>query len=72
MSAKARQTPALIVWGERDHPENGAPQSEAFTTSQKAVIRGAGHACYLDSPDVFHEAVLSWLDVQDLLRAKGR
>ena len=28
------------------------------------VIRGAGHACYLDAPAIFHKKLLHWLDEQ--------
>ena len=63
-SAPARAVPALIVWGERDHPEQEAvgQQMAAFTRSEKLVIRGAGHACYLDAPAVFNVRLLAWLE----------
>ena len=63
-NAAARAVPALIVWGERDHPEQEAvgQQMAAFTRSEKLVIRGAGHACYLDAPAVFNVRLLAWLE----------
>ena len=29
--------------------------------SRKLVIPGAGHACYVDAPEVFHTALLEFL-----------
>jgi len=64
LSAEGRRLPALVVWGQKDDPESeaAAAQVAAFEHSDKFVVRGAGHACYVDAPVVFHKALLRWLE----------
>jgi abhydrolase domain-containing protein 14 len=73
VNAAARAVPALIVWGEKDHPEQEVvgQQMEAFTRSEQFVMRGAGHACYVDAPAVFHVRLLSWLESLDTDTRRG-
>ncbi|XP_009985752.1 PREDICTED: alpha/beta hydrolase domain-containing protein 14A [Tauraco erythrolophus] len=43
------QTPTLILYGDRD------------ARQRVAVVPDAGHACYLDKPEDFHQALLGFL-----------
>ncbi|XP_066182888.1 protein ABHD14A-like [Sylvia atricapilla] len=57
------QTPTLIVYGDRD--TGLAPQAlqnlQHLPEHRVAVLPGAGHACYLDKPEAFHQALLGFL-----------
>lgn len=57
------QTPTLIVYGDRD--TGLAPQAlqnlQHLPEHRVAVLRGAGHACYLDKPEDFHQALMDFL-----------
>jgi abhydrolase domain-containing protein 14 len=48
--------PVLGVWGERDNispPENAKMLAGHVKNAETHVIKGAGHACYLDKPEEF-------------------
>ncbi len=56
--------PVLIVWGENDTliPLQQADQlAGAIAGSEKLVIRGAGHAAYMEKTQEFHTALLQFL-----------
>ncbi|XP_063267352.1 protein ABHD14A [Prinia subflava] len=57
------QTPTLILYGDRD--TGLAPQAlqnlQHLPEHRVAVLPGAGHACYLDKPEAFHQALLGFL-----------
>jgi abhydrolase domain-containing protein 14 len=56
--------PALIIWGERDQliPAKVATKlAVGFKTAEVVILPNAGHAAYLDEPDLFHEALLQFL-----------
>lgn len=56
--------PVLCVWGSEDRvvPQPLADQLvEAVPGARKMVLPGARHACYMDDPDGFHAALLSFL-----------
>ncbi|XP_058700967.1 protein ABHD14A [Poecile atricapillus] len=57
------QTPTLILYGDRD--TRLAPQAlqnlQHLPEHRVAVLPGAGHACYLDKPEDFHQALLDFL-----------
>ncbi|NWI46282.1 ABHEA protein, partial [Picathartes gymnocephalus] len=57
------QTPTLILYGDRD--TGLAPQAlqnlQHIPGHRVAVLHGAGHACYLDKPEDFHQALLGFL-----------
>uniref|UniRef100_A0A452IRW7 Protein ABHD14A n=1 Tax=Gopherus agassizii TaxID=38772 RepID=A0A452IRW7_9SAUR len=57
------QTPTLIVYGERDTGLGAQSlQSLQQLPKHKAVaLPDAGHACYLEKPHEFHEALLAFL-----------
>ncbi|NWR48998.1 ABHEA protein, partial [Regulus satrapa] len=57
------QTPTLILYGDRD--TGLAPQAlqnlQHLPEHRGTVLLGAGHACYLDKPKEFHQALLGFL-----------
>ncbi|NXR28059.1 ABHEA protein, partial [Cinclus mexicanus] len=57
------QTPTLILYGDRD--TRLAPQAlqnlQHLPEHRVVVLSGAGHACYLDKPEDFHQALLGFL-----------
>ena len=58
------ELPTLIVWGEKDtvFPSKQADLLQrSIPNSEKLVLEGAGHACYLDKPEQFHIAILEFL-----------
>ncbi|TFK00840.1 Transcription factor E2F6 [Platysternon megacephalum] len=57
------QTPTLIIYGERDTGLGAQSlQSLQQLPKHKAVaLPDAGHACYLEKPREFHEALLAFL-----------
>lgn len=57
-------SPVLLVVGERDTKFRGEAErlAAALGDARIAVVRGAGHACHLEQPDLFVELVRGWLD----------
>ncbi|NXU34356.1 ABHEA protein, partial [Drymodes brunneopygia] len=57
------QTPTLIVYGDRDTglAAQALQNFQHLPEHRVAVLRGAGHACYLDKPEDFHRALLDFL-----------
>jgi len=56
--------PVLAIWGEKDAlvPEEHADQLvEAVADGEKVIIRGAGHAAYMNDPGAFHFELLNFL-----------
>jgi len=56
--------PTLVIWGENDDIiplEESTALTVALADSKRVVLRGAGHACYLDAPEEFHAALLEFL-----------
>ncbi len=56
--------PALLVWGEHDSivPEEQADLLAAtMAAARKVVLAGAGHACYMQAPERFHELLLQFV-----------
>ncbi|NXJ74512.1 ABHEA protein, partial [Trogon melanurus] len=57
------QTPTLILYGDRD--TSLGPQAlqnlRHLPRHRVAVVPDAGHACYMDKPEPFHRALLSFL-----------
>jgi abhydrolase domain-containing protein 14 len=63
-SLKKIRVPVLAIWGEKDAlvPEEHADQLvAAVADSEKVIIRGAGHAAYMNDPGAFHFEVLNFL-----------
>ena len=56
--------PTLVVWGQDDRMMPVAMATELAARipgATTAVIEGAGHACYLDQPEAFHERLLEFI-----------
>ncbi len=63
-SLKKIAVPVLAIWGERDSlvPQAHADMLvEAVADGEKAIIRRASHAAYMNDPGAFHFEVLSFL-----------
>ncbi|KAL4630681.1 alpha/beta hydrolase domain-containing protein 14A-like [Arapaima gigas] len=60
---QAIQTPTLIVYGEQDTNLGAQSYKNLSQLPQSSAVRlqGARHACYLDRPHEFHEALLQFL-----------
>ena len=60
------RTPSMLVWGERDNvfpiEEYGKRLKNTMTHSKLVIIKGAGHAAYLDKPSEFNDLMLDFLD----------
>jgi pimeloyl-ACP methyl ester carboxylesterase len=59
-----KAVPVLLVWGENDEvlPVAAARElAQVLAAARQVVLPGAGHACYLDRPEAFHEALLRFL-----------
>lgn len=56
--------PALVVWGGEDDviaPELSEELARLLPAAERVVLPGAGHACYLESPEPFHAALEAFL-----------
>jgi abhydrolase domain-containing protein 14 len=57
------KVPALLLWGSADRIVPVA-QAEAlraaFADARLEVLEGAGHPCYLDQPERFHELLVAF------------
>ncbi|XP_023699039.1 protein ABHD14A [Paramormyrops kingsleyae] len=60
---QAIQTPTLIVYGEQDTNLGAQSYKNLSQLPRSSTVRleGAGHACYLDKPREFHQALLDFL-----------
>lgn len=50
-SLKTNKVPTLVIYGGNDHPERFADLKEALPNADYEVVRGAGHAGAVQSPD---------------------
>uniref|UniRef100_A0A914UI28 Uncharacterized protein n=1 Tax=Plectus sambesii TaxID=2011161 RepID=A0A914UI28_9BILA len=59
------ELPTLIVYGERDTSlgVSSASNMKVLPNGRVVKIPSAGHACYLNNPEVFHTACLNFLDL---------
>jgi pimeloyl-ACP methyl ester carboxylesterase len=58
------KAPVLGVWGEKDNispPDNAKILADHIKNSEAHVIKGAGHACYLDKPEEFKTLLREFL-----------
>ncbi|KAM3622358.1 uncharacterized protein V6R79_023732 [Siganus canaliculatus] len=57
------QVPALIVYGDKDEQlgELSLNNLSHLANHKVVVMKGAGHACYLDDPGTWHKAVTDFL-----------
>ena len=60
------EVPVLLVWGENDSvfplDEVGRPLKNELLHSKLIILKGAGHAAYLDKPSEFNELLLEFLE----------
>ena len=57
--------PTLIVYGERDTSLGvfSASHLRALANGRVVKVPQAGHACYLNNPDVFHTLTLNFIEL---------
>ena len=61
---KENPVPTLIIWGEQDRlfpHAMAATLAAGFKTAKVVILSGAQHPAYLDQPELFHKALLSFL-----------
>jgi len=60
------QTPTLLVWGEKDNvfplEEHGRQLKNKLPHAKLIIIKGAGHAAYLDKPEEFNDLLVDFLE----------
>jgi abhydrolase domain-containing protein 14 len=65
-SLETLDIPTLLIWGERDNvfplEEHARDLKNTLPRSKLLIIKGAGHAAYLDKPEEFHELLLDFLE----------
>ncbi len=57
--------PTLVFWGSDDRvisPELGRRLAELVPDAELVLLEGAGHPCYLERPDEFHQRLVAFLD----------
>lgn len=56
--------PTLIVYGDRDKylGERDLPYLEKIPNHKTVKVEDAGHACYLDQPEIWHTELKKFLD----------
>lgn len=57
------KVPSLIVYGDQDSQlgEVSLNNLKNLTNHRVVVMKGAGHACYLDDPDTWHRALTDFI-----------
>jgi pimeloyl-ACP methyl ester carboxylesterase len=61
---KKVKVPTLVVWGEKDEIiplQKSDVLAAVLEDAKRVILKGAGHPCYLDSPEEFHRELLSFL-----------
>jgi len=61
---KKVKVPTLVVWGENDEiipMEKSDALVAVLEDAKRVILKGAGHPCYVDSPEEFHRELLSFL-----------
>jgi len=62
---KRVKVPTLVVWGEKDEiipMEKSDALVAVLEDAKRVILKGAGHPCYVDSPEEFHRELLSFLE----------
>ena len=62
---KKVKVPTLIIWGEKDEiipMEKSDALVAVLEDAKRVILKGAGHPCYVDSPEEFHRELLSFLE----------
>lgn len=61
---KKVKVPTLVIWGEKDQiipMEKSDAIVAAIEDAKRVILKDAGHPCYLDRPEEFHQALLAFL-----------
>ncbi len=61
---KKVKVPTLIVWGEKDEiipMQKSDALAAVLEDAKRVILKGAGHPCYVDSPEEFHRELLAFL-----------
>ena len=61
---KKVKVPTLIIWGEKDEiipMEKSDALAAVLEDAKRVILKGAGHPCYVDSPEEFHRELLAFL-----------
>jgi pimeloyl-ACP methyl ester carboxylesterase len=61
---KRVKVPTLIVWGEKDEiipMQKSDALAAVLEDAKRVILKGAGHPCYVDSPEEFHRELLAFL-----------
>ena len=61
---KRVKVPTLVVWGEKDEiipMEKSDALVAVLEDAKRVILKGAGHPCYVDSPEEFHRELLAFL-----------
>jgi pimeloyl-ACP methyl ester carboxylesterase len=59
------QVPCLIVWGSGDTVallESGRLLHKKIRSAELRIFDNAGHPCYLDQPELWHQELLAFLN----------
>lgn len=64
-SFSALEMPVLLLWGDKDDvfpvDDYGKNLKNQFPLAKLLILKGAGHAAYLDKPNEFHDLLLDFL-----------
>lgn len=59
--------PVLAVWGSNDHivsPRQADLLCEQMQNCRQKIIADAGHACYMNETEIFHQTLLAFVQDQ--------
>ena len=62
---KRVKVPTLVVWGEKDEiipMEKSDALVAVLEDAKRVILKGAGHPCYVDSPEEFHRELFAFLE----------
>jgi pimeloyl-ACP methyl ester carboxylesterase len=61
---KKVKVPTLVVWGEKDEiipMQKSDALAAVLEDAKRVILKGAGHPCYVESPEEFHRELLAFL-----------
>ena len=60
----SQQCSDACCWRFRDtaHSASAREQKATFARSRLVILPDAGHACYLDAPELFHREASAWME----------
>ena len=62
---KKVKVPTLVIWGEKDEiipMEKSDALVAVLEDAKRVILKGAGHPCYVDSPEEFHRELFAFLE----------